>query len=344
LKSILVTGGAGFIGSHIVVKLLEGGNHVVVLDNFSNSSPKIIDKIYEILDMQEIPNENLVSHEGSVNDKIFLDELFLKHDFNCVIHLAGLKAVEQSVSDPLRYHHNNVSGAITLLEAMKNANVFSFVFSSSATVYGDTKEMPISEEAELGEITNPYGRSKLIIENILTDLAKSDERWSIAILRYFNPVGAHKSGKIGEMPNGTPSNLFPYIANVAVGKQDFLFVHGNDYPTVDGSGVRDYIHILDLANGHLAALTWVKNNTGIDVWNLGTGIAYSVFEVLDEFHRVLGKKIPFKVGSRRSGDVAECWANPEKARKDLYWSACLGLDEMVKDAWRWQTNDLDDFD
>lgn len=336
MESILVTGGAGYIGSHLLVKLIEAGNHVVVLDNYSNSSPTSINKVYEIIDMQEMYSKNLVIYEGSINDRIFLDKLFLKYNFKCVIHLAGLKSVGHSISKPLNYFYNNVVGSLTLLEAMNNANVFNFVFSSSATVYGEVKQMPISETSKLGEIKNPYGRSKLMVEGILTDLAKSDERWSIAILRYFNPVGAHKSGKIGELPSGTPNNLFPYIANVATGDLDYLLIHGNDYPTADGSGVRDYIHILDLADGHIAALAWVERNKGVDIWNLGTGKAYSVFEVLEEFQRVVGKKIPFKIGSRRSGDIAECWANPEKAYKELNWSACFDLDEMVEDAWRWQ--------
>ena len=344
LKSILVTGGAGYIGSHIVTKLLEDGYHVVVLDNFSNSSPDSLEQVREIFRMQEVAHEGLDIHEGDVNDNCYLGELFAKYNFNCVIHLAGLKAVGASSVDPLLYYHNNVSATVTLLEAMKKAKVFNFVFSSSATVYGEVKEMPISEHTALGKIKNPYGRSKLIIEDILGDLARSDARWSIAILRYFNPVGAHKSGKIGECPTGTPSNLFPYITQVAIGRERLLLVHGNDYPTLDGSGVRDYIHVLDLAEGHLATLNWLQKSTGVGVWNLGTGVGYSVFEVLAAFEKVVGKKIPFKICGRRTGDVAECWANPEKAGAELFWFAKRGLEEMVEDAWRWQTNNIHGFD
>ncbi|TFH68616.1 UDP-glucose 4-epimerase GalE [Gammaproteobacteria bacterium LSUCC0057] len=339
MKSILVTGGAGFIGSHIVTKLLESNYHVVVLDNFTNSSPSTLNKIIEILNAGGKFDVYLDVCEGDVNDINQLSNLFAKFTFECVIHLAGLKSVSESSNQPLNYYHNNVSATATLLQSMRNAGVFKFIFSSSATIYGETDVMPLSEDSTLGVIKNPYGKTKLIVEDMLSDLSSSDSRWSIAVLRYFNPVGAHKSGKIGENPINTPNNLFPYIMQVATGQQSILSVYGNDYPTHDGSGMRDYIHVLDLVDGHLATLSWLKESRGLAVWNLGTGTPYSVFEVISAFEKVINRKIPFKICGRRKGDVSECWANPKKARSELLWVAKRDLTEMVEDAWHWQTQE-----
>jgi UDP-glucose 4-epimerase len=303
---------------------------VVVLDNLCNSSVESLRRV------AELAGRAPVFVQGDVRDRALLDSLLAEHSVQAVLHFAGLKAVGESVQQPLRYYDNNMHGSQVLLEAMSHAGVFGLVFSSSATVYGDPAKMPIAETCPVGQPTNPYGRSKLMVEDMLRDLAAADPRWRIAILRYFNPVGAHESGRIGEDPSGIPNNLLPYIAQVAVGKLPELSVFGNDYPTVDGTGVRDYIHVVDLAEGHLRALEALQTRTGAHVWNLGTGQGYSVFEMIQAFERASGRKIPFKVSPRRSGDIATCFANPGKARHDLGWQATRGLPQMMQDAWRWQ--------
>lgn len=329
-SKILVTGGAGYIGSHTVLALLQSGIEVLVLDNLCNSSSESLARI------EKITGYSPVFVQGDVRDRGLLDRLFSENSIVAVLHFAGLKAVGESVYQPLRYYDNNVHGSQVLLQAMADACVFNFVFSSSATVYGEPVQMPISEICPVGQPTNPYGRSKLIVEDILRDLAKSDPRWNVAILRYFNPVGAHESGMIGEDPNGVPNNLLPYIAKVAVGKMSDLPVFGNDYPTSDGTGVRDYIHVVDLAEGHLRALDALQTRTGANVWNLGTGQAYSVIEMVRAFEAASGCRVPFRIVPRRPGDIATCYSDPSKAERELSWKAKRSLDEMMRDTWRWQ--------
>ena len=328
--SILVTGGAGYIGTHTALALLQAGYTVVVLDNLSNSSPQALDRVAQIAGRAA----RLV--QGDVRDSALLHRLFAEHDFSAVLHFAGLKAVGESVREPLRYYDNNVAGTLALCQAMHAAGVFRLVFSSSATVYGEPLHMPISEATPTGRPTNPYGRSKLMAEELLADLAAADARWHIAVLRYFNPVGAHSSGLIGEDPQGIPNNLLPYITQVAVGQLSELAVFGNDYPTPDGTGVRDYIHVVDLAEGHLAALAALQTRSGWNVWNLGTGQGYSVLEMLQSFEAASGRRVPYRIAPRRPGDIAQCWADPTKARQELGWQAQRGLAEMMADAWRWQ--------
>jgi len=334
---ILVTGGVGYIGSHTVIKLIEAGNEVVIVDNLSNS------KIESLKRVEEIVETKIKFYETDILDKKNLNQIFVDEKVDAVIHFAGLKAVGESVEIPLHYYNNNVVGTLNLLEAMGNNNVNKLVFSSSATVYGDPHTVPITEDFPLSA-TNPYGRSKLMIEEILRDLYKSDSSWDIAILRYFNPVGAHESGKIGEDPNGIPNNLMPFITQVAVGKRKELSVFGNDYPTVDGSGVRDYIHVVDLAEGHLSALQKLQQNPGCVEYNLGTGNGYSVIEVVNAFAKASGKEIPFKIVDRRPGDIAACYANPEFAKKELGWEAKYGLEKMCEDSWRWQSQNPNGFE
>ena len=328
---VLLTGGAGYIGSHTMLVLLQAGYDVVVLDNLSNSSAESLNRVTQII------GREFVFVQGDVRDSIGLSRLFAKHTIDSVLHFAGLKAVGESVSQPLGYYDNNVHGSQALLQAMAYAGVFNFVFSSSATVYGEPAQMPISEACPLGQPTNPYGRSKLMVEDMLRDVAASDPRWRIAILRYFNPVGAHESGLIGEDPNGIPNNLLPYIAQVAVGKLPELAVFGDDYSTPDGTGVRDYIHVVDLAEGHLKALEALKTRTGAHVWNLGTGQGYSVLEMIRAFEAASGKSLPYRIAPSRPGDIATCYADPTKAERELGWKAHRGLDQMMQDAWRWQS-------
>jgi UDP-glucose 4-epimerase len=333
MKKILVTGGAGYIGSHTTLALLHDGYDVVVLDNLCNSSAESLKRV------PHLAGRSPVFVQGDIRDRTVLDRLFAEHSVDAVLHFAGLKAVGESVAQPLRYYDNNVHGSQVLLQACADARVFSFVFSSSATVYGEPAQMPISEACPVGQPTNPYGRSKLMVEDILRDVAASDPRWRIAILRYFNPVGAHESGLIGEDPNGIPNNLLPYIAQVAVGKLSELAVFGNDYPTPDGTGVRDYIHVVDLAEGHLCALRALEalqTRTGTHVWNLGTGQGYSVLDMVRAFEAASGKSVPYRVAPRRAGDIATCYADSTKAECELGWKAQRGLDEMMRDAWRWQ--------
>jgi len=326
---ILVTGGTGYIGSHTVVELMASGKDVLIVDNLCNSKASVLDRI------ERIAGRRPGFAQLDVRDRIALGKLFSAHRVDAVIHFAGLKAVGESVTRPLAYYDNNVSGSVALFECMVEAEVKTIVFSSSATVYGDSPQMPIREEFPLSA-SNPYGRTKLMIEEILRDLAKSASGWQVALLRYFNPVGAHASGLIGEDPNGIPNNLMPYVAQVAMGKLKELPVYGNDYPTPDGTGVRDYIHVVDLARGHLAALTALRTHSGVLTVNLGTGRGYSVLEMVHAFAAVSGKPVPYRIVERRQGDIAQCYADPTFARKLLGWQAQLGIDAMCADAWRWQ--------
>lgn len=334
---ILVTGGAGYIGSHTVLSLLEEGYEVVVLDNLCNSSSTSLERVALLAGYKP------VFIHGDVRDQMLLRKLFSEYSIDAVFHFAGLKAVGESVENPLAYYDANVSGTINLCQCMSEAKLFKLVFSSSATVYGDVEMMPISEDTPIGLPTNPYGRSKLMIERILTDLALSHRHWRIGVLRYFNPVGAHASSLIGEHPNGVPNNLVPYITQVAVGKLKELTIFGDDYATSDGTGIRDYIHVVDLAIGHLKALKALDLRNGLQVWNLGTGKGYSVFEIIRAFEKASGLHIPFRIASRREGDIASCWANPAKAYRELAWKAERDLSEMMGDAWRWQVANPDGY-
>lgn len=330
-KKILVTGGAGYIGSHTLVELFAAGYEPLVLDNLSNSSRESLARV------EQITGHQVSFIQGDIRDAALLEQVFAEHSVRAVVHFAGLKAVGESVEQPLSYYDNNVHGSQVLLQAMLNAGVYQLVFSSSATVYGEPAEMPISEQCPVGRPTNPYGRSKLMVEDILRDLAISEPRMRIAVLRYFNPVGAHSSGLIGEDPNGLPNNLLPYIAQVAVGKLKQLSVFGDDYATVDGTGVRDYIHVVDLAQGHVAALDYLAKKQGVHTWNLGTGQGYSVLEMVKAFEVASGQSVPYQIAPRRAGDIAQCYANPDKAKRELGWQAQLGLSQMMQDTWRWQS-------
>ncbi|MFT6904719.1 MAG: UDP-glucose 4-epimerase [Oleiphilaceae bacterium] len=330
--TILVTGGAGFIGSHTVLELLEAEKEVVVIDNLCNSSQQSLARVAKITGKQP------VFYQGDILDQDFLDGVFVKHEIHSVVHFAGLKSVGESVAKPVAYYQNNVQGTLTLLDAMADAGVFNLVFSSSATVYGDPATLPIREDFPVGGTTNPYGTSKLMVEMVLKDVAKSDPRWSFAVLRYFNPVGAHISGLIGEDPNGIPNNLLPYIAQVAVGKLKSLTVFGDDYNTIDGTGIRDYIHVVDLALGHLQALQKIAREPGVHIYNLGTGKGYSVLEMIKAFEDASGKSIAYTISARRAGDIAACYSAPDKALTELNWQAKRGLAEMMQDTWRWQSS------
>lgn len=333
----LVTGGAGYIGSHIVLSLLESGTDVVVLDNLSNSS---VESIYQV---EKICGRRPEFFEGDVRDHEVLDRIFRKYRVGSVIHCAGLKAVSESVADPLRYFLNNVSGTLELCAAMARHNIFRLVFSSSATVYGDALSMPVDEACPTTSPANPYGRSKLMVEEILKDLVGSNDRWKIAIARYFNPIGAHFSGLIGEDPTGVPNNLLPYISQVAIGKLKVLSVFGGDYPTLDGTAIRDYIHVVDLAKGHLMALRAINSMAGLNVWNFGSGKGYSVLELVSAFEKASGVTVPYQIVPRRSGDIAACWASVKKADLELKWRAERDLHQMMVDAWRWQLNNPDGY-
>lgn len=335
---ILLTGGAGYIGSHTAVECLNAGNDVVVFDNLSNSSPVSLDRVTQITD------KACTFVEGDIRDRDALRQLFSQYEIDSVIHFAGLKAVGESVEKPLLYYDNNIVGSIALFQAMAEAGVKSIVFSSSATVYGDPASVPITEDFPLSA-TNPYGRSKLFIEEMLRDIANSDANWSVGLLRYFNPVGAHESGLIGEDPKGIPNNLMPYIAQVASGKRERLSIFGGDYTTPDGTGIRDYIHVVDLARGHVAALDHMRQGAkGVNTWNLGTGQGYSVLEMVRAFEAGSGKQIPYQIVGRRQGDVAQCWADSSRAQRDLSWRAELDLDRMCADTWRWQQQNPDGYD
>ncbi|MDO4776475.1 MAG: UDP-glucose 4-epimerase GalE [Cardiobacteriaceae bacterium] len=327
---ILVTGGAGYIGSHTVLVLLEAGYEVVVLDNLCNSSAQALTRV------ASLAGKPVPFVEGDMRDRAVLDQLFASYPIESVIHFAGLKAVGESVAKPLEYFDNNVGGTITLLEAMRDHGVKNMIFSSSATVYGDPGTPAFVETLPTGEPSNPYGRSKLMIEQILKDLHRADPAWSVALLRYFNPVGAHESGDIGEDPQGIPNNLVPYISQVAVGRLEKLSVYGNDYDTPDGTCLRDYIHVMDLAEGHVKALAYMHGKTGVEIWNLGCGKPASVLEVVQAYEKACGKPIPYQFAPRRAGDLAQFWAVADKAARELGWHTEKTLDDMVRDTWRWQ--------
>ena len=334
---ILVTGGAGYIGSHTCVELLDAGHEIVILDNLCNSSPTAIQRV------ESITGKTIAFVEGDIRDQYLLKKLFSAHQFDAVMHFAGLKAVGESCEMPLKYYENNISGTITLCQVMAEFNVKRMIFSSSATVYGDPHALPIKEDFPLST-TNPYGHSKLVIEEVLRALYKSDNAWNIALLRYFNPVGAHPSGMIGEDPNDIPNNLMPYISQVAIGKLARLQVFGDDYPTKDGTGVRDYIHVVDLARGHVKALEKLADdNRDCHVWNLGVGKGFSVLEMIKAFEEASGREVPYVIADRRSGDIAACYAHPEKAERELGWKAEHTLDDIMADSWRWQSDNPDGY-
>ena len=335
--SILVTGGAGFIGSHTVIELLNAGYEVVVVDNLCNSSRESLVRV------EEITGKKVTFYEADIRDREALTSIFEKENIDSCIHFAGLKAVGESVAKPLTYYENNISGTLVLLEVMQGHNVKNIVFSSSATVYGDPKEIPITENCPKGEITNPYGQTKSMLEQILMDIYKADNSWNVILLRYFNPIGAHRSGRIGENPNGIPNNLMPYITQVAVGKLECLGVFGNDYPTHDGTGVRDYIQVVDLAAGHVKSIAKIEENPGLCIYNLGTGKGYSVLDIVKNFEEASGCHIPYVIKPRRAGDIAECYADPSKAERELGWKAVYGIKEMCEDSWRWQSNNPDGY-
>ncbi len=324
--AILVTGGAGFIGSHTCVELLENGYEVVIVDNFINSKPEALNRI------KQITGKDFKFYEADLLDKAAVETIFKENKIDAVIHFAGLKAVGESVAQPIRYYHNNITGTLILCQVMQEAGVKKIVFSSSATVYGSPKTVPIREDFPL-HTTNPYGSTKLMIENILQDIFVADNEWSIALLRYFNPIGAHKSGLIGEDPNGIPNNLMPYIAQVAAGKLEVLSVFGDDYDTKDGTGVRDYIHVVDLAQGHIKAVEKVLGGSGVDAYNLGTGIGYSVLDMVHAFETANNVKVNYKIAPRRPGDIAVCFADPKKAKELLGWQAQFGIEDMCRDSW-----------
>ncbi len=330
-STILVTGGAGYIGSHTVVELLLAGFRVVVVDNLSNSSVESLRRVAEITGKQPI------FVKVDICDREALKQVFTDHQPKAVVHFAGLKAVGESVEKPLSYYQNNLAGSATLCEVMQECGCKQLVFSSSATVYGDPQQLPIREDAPTGA-TNPYGRTKLFIEEMLRDLHTADDSWRIAILRYFNPIGAHPSGRIGEDPQGIPNNLFPFVTQVAIGKRRQLSIFGDDYQTLDGTGVRDYIHVVDLAQGHLKALERLRNAPGLVTCNLGTGQGYSVLQIVETFQQVSGREVPYRIEARRAGDIAACWADPGYAELELNWRASLGLEEMCRDGWNWQQN------
>ncbi len=330
--AILVTGGAGYIGSHTVIELQNAGYDVVVMDNLSNSSEVALERV------QEITGKPLTFYKADILDREATEEIFSKEKIEAVIHFAGLKAVGESVQKPWEYYNNTITGTLILLDVMRKHNVKNIIFSSSATVYGEPEKVPVTEETPKGSCTNPYGWTKSMLEQILTDIQKADPSWNVILLRYFNPIGAHKSGKIGENPNGIPNNLMPYITQVAVGKLPKLGVFGNDYPTPDGTCIRDYIHVLDLATGHVKALERLKKNAGLDIYNLGTGIGYSVLDVIHNFEAATGITIPFEFKPRRAGDIPVNYSNADKAWKELGWKAQYGIKEMCEDSWRWQSN------
>lgn len=335
--AILVTGGAGYIGSHTCVELLNAGYEVVVVDNLCNSSEKSLDRV------REITGKDLTFYKADLLDEAAMEEIFSKEQIESVIHFAGLKAVGESVAKPLEYYHNNLTGTFILCDVMRKHGVKNIVFSSSATVYGNPKTVPIREDFPLS-VTNPYGRTKLILEEVLTDLHTADPEWNIVLLRYFNPIGAHKSGKIGENPKGIPNNLIPYVAQVAIGKLEKVNVFGNDYDTPDGTGVRDYIHVVDLAIGHVKSIEKLREKPGVVVYNLGTGNGYSVLDIIHNFEKACGKEIPYVIAPRRPGDIATCYADPTKAYNELGWKATRELGEMCEDTWRWQQQNPNGYD
>ena len=331
MAKVLITGGAGYIGSHTALELLNEGYEVVVCDNLYNSSEESIKRV------EELTGKQVTFYEGDVLDEKALEAMFEAEKIDAVIHCAALKAVGESVQKPLEYYHNNITGTLTLMGVMDRMGVKNIVFSSSATVYGSPEIIPITEECPKGECTNPYGWTKSMMEQIMSDVQKAKSDWNVVLLRYFNPVGAHESGRIGEDPKGIPNNLMPYISQVAVGKLEKLGVFGDDYDTPDGTGVRDYIHVVDLAIGHVKAIDYILTNPGLDVINLGTGVGYSVLDMVKAFSKACGKEIPYEIKPRRAGDIAMCYADPKKAKEVLGWEAKRGLDEMCADTWRWQS-------
>lgn len=335
---VLLTGGAGYIGSHVLLCCLQAGHEVTVLDDFSNSSPEALARV------EELTGRQLALHTGDIRDASLLRHILNTHPFDAVLHFAGLKAVGESVARPLDYYDVNVGGSITLAREMALAGVFRLVFSSTASVYGDHAEMPLTEESALVGAASPYGRSKRMVEQVFEDTWASDPRWGVAILRYFNPVGGHPSGRIGEDPRGEPANLVPFAMQVAIGRRKALSVFGDDYPTPDGTGIRDYIHVMDLAEAHLAAMDYLAEHTGYRVWNLGTGRGHSVLEVIRALERITGRSLPWRIASRRPGDTAQCWADSSLATADLKWQATRGLQEMLTDHWRWQKQNPTGYD
>lgn len=335
--TVLITGGAGYIGSHTAVELLNEGYEVVVYDNLCNSSRESIRRV------EELTGKTVKFYEGDILDADALSALFRSERINAVIHCAALKAVGESVKKPLEYYQNNITGTLTMLDVMSKAGVKNIVFSSSATVYGSPKIIPITESCPKGQCTNPYGWTKSMMEQIMTDLQKADPEWNVILLRYFNPVGAHKSGRIGEDPKGIPNNLMPYISQVAVGKLERLGVFGDDYDTTDGTGVRDYIHVVDLAVGHVKAIKKLQDKEGLSIYNLGTGTGYSVLDMVKAFAKASGREIPYEIKPRREGDIAMCYADPAKAKAELGWEAVRGLEEMCEDSWRWQSMNPDGY-
>ena len=336
--AILVTGGAGYIGSHTVIELQNAGYDVVVLDNLSNSNPVSLERV------EKITGKHVPFYKADILDRDALNEIFEKESIDSCIHFAGLKAVGESVAKPWEYYENNIAGTLTLVDVMRKHNVKNMIFSSSATVYGDPAFVPITEECPKGQCTNPYGWTKSMLEQILSDIQKADPEWNIVLLRYFNPIGAHKSGTIGENPNGIPNNLMPYITQVAVGKLKELGVFGNDYDTPDGTGVRDYIHVVDLARGHVMALKKLQGNAGLNIYNLGTGNGYSVLDLVNNFQEATGVKVPYSIKPRRPGDIATCYASADKAFEELGWKAEFGIKEMCEDSWRWQSKNPQGYD
>ncbi|MBR4139701.1 MAG: UDP-glucose 4-epimerase GalE [Lachnospiraceae bacterium] len=335
--SILVAGGAGYIGSHTCVELLDAGYDVVVVDNLYNASEESLKRV------EKITGKSVTFYEADILDKDALNKIFDAHQIEAVIHFAGYKAVGESVAKPIEYYHNNMTGTLVLCDVMRAHGVKNIVFSSSATVYGDPAQIPITENCPKGQPTNPYGWTKSMLEQVLTDIHTSDNEWNVILLRYFNPIGAHKSGIIGEDPKGIPNNLVPYVAQVAVGKRECLGVFGNDYDTPDGTGVRDYIHVVDLAVGHVKAIEKLKEKPGVEVYNLGTGNGYSVLQVVAAFEKACGHAIPYEIKPRREGDIATCYCDPQKAKEDLGWVAKYGIDEMCEDSWRWQSSNPDGY-
>lgn len=337
--NILVTGGAGFIGSHTIIDLVKAGHYVVVVDSFVNSSPETIKRVEKITDV------SIPCYDVDLRNSCGLKNVFDRYCFDVCMHFAGLKAVGESVARPLEYYDNNINGTLMLLDLLKKYGCRNFIFSSSATVYGNPKEIPVTEECPKGVCTNPYGWTKWMIEQILTDVHRADPLWNIVLLRYFNPIGAHSSGLIGEDPHGVPNNLMPYITQVAAGKLDKLHIFGDDYETPDGTGVRDYIHVVDLARGHVSALKALNNSRGgVKVYNLGTGKGYSVLEIVKAFESVTGIKIDYQIDARRPGDIATCYSSPEKAERELGWKAVYGLEEMIRDAWNWQKQNSSEYE
>ena len=336
--NVLVTGGAGYIGSHTCVELIEAGHLPIVIDNLSNSSAKSLQRV------QEITGTAVPFYEGDVRDEALLDKIFEEHAIDCAIHFAGLKAVGESVAKPLAYYENNLCATMTLCRVLAKHGAKKLIFSSSATVYSGDNEMPLRETSKTGSCTNPYGWTKYMGEQILRDIAKADPEWSVVNLRYFNPVGAHESGKIGEHPNGIPNNLMPFISQTAIGKRDHLNVFGNDYPTPDGTGVRDYIHVVDLAKGHVAAMDYLMSHTGEGVFNLGTGHGYSVLDMVHAFEEANGVKVPYEIAPRRPGDLPTCYADPSKSREVLGWEATHDQNDMCRDSWHWQSQNPNGYD